>query len=242
LSLLGGVSSNNHRNAASRPDHSHHMVSSSGFVPHPSSSSSSSSAGSSSFPVHNSTQTALVASEPSFLAACKSPLRYSSFPAPQQLQPQQSYQQQQLQAVPSMEYESLWLNCYPSAPRGTSHVHHLMRSGRPLPTSGVLPQPPHRSSNAQQQQFTATSASSLPADLDTSAFHLKVHPQLIGHPGSGPFTSFSQSGVSSGGNVQDGSNSNTTVPPVPVHQDSSAEREDSPMIGVCVQQSPVASH
>ncbi|KAF4520071.1 hypothetical protein B566_EDAN007928 [Ephemera danica] len=261
LSLVGGVSSNSHRSAATRPDHSHHLVSSSGFVPHPSSSnsSSSSSAGSNSFSSsaaqqHSSsaaTQTTHGA-EPLFLAACKSPLRYSSFPpAPQQQsqQPsQQQQQQQQQQTAPCMEYESPWLNCYPSAPRGTSHVHHVVRSGRPLPAQGGPPQPPHRgsSSNSSQQQFSAMTASSLPADLDTAAFHLKVHhPQLIGHPGSGPFASYSQSGgvvSSSGGGaiMQDGTNSSSSG--APVRQDSSAEREDSPMMGVCVQQSPVASH
>lgn len=232
LSLIGGVSSQQQRVA--RPDHAHHLVSSTGFVPHPSSSSSSSSSAATQTP----------GTEP-FLVACKSPLRYSSFP-PGGVPPQQQQQQQQ-QSAPPMEYESPWLNCYPSvAGRGTSHVHHVVRSGRPLPCNATTqqqpppPQPPHRGS----QQFVATA--SLPADLDTAAFHLKVHPQslhLIGHQpplGSGTFASFSSQSPATSTMQEANLNSSTSAPVR--QQDASGDREDSPMMGVCVQQSPVASH
>jgi len=152
-------------------------------------------AASSSF-VHNSTQTLVgVSGEGGF---CKSPLRYPSFGAPAGVPAGPP------SGAASMEFEP-WLNW---APQPTQHVHHVGRSGAPRGPGAPAPRPPY-----------------LPVDLDSAAFHLKVH-----HPGVHLVQPPGEGGAPPPGG-----------PAGPPRQDS-ADREDSPMMGVCVQQSPVVSH
>ncbi|CAB3359952.1 Hypothetical predicted protein [Cloeon dipterum] len=163
--------------------------------------------------VHNSTQTAAGQAANDF-GGCKSPLRYVSA-APQVAAP--------TGGGGSMDFESPWLNCYPGV-QPTHHVHHVGRGGGGPGGGGGPPgRPPPQ----------AYLTSSLPVELESAAFHLKVH-----HPGvhlmQPPFGS--QNSLSEAA-------ASVSAAAAPVRQDSSSgDREDSPMMGVCVQQSPVVSH
>jgi len=150
--------------------------------------------------VHNSTQT-LVGPE----SFCKSPLRYPSFPpvAPAgSLGPVGS--QGPSSGAASMEFEP-WINW---TPQSTQHVHHVRPRGTGPPSG-------------------PRGASYLPVELDSAAFHLKVH-----HPGVHLVQPPGDAAPSGSGGP----------PGPPTRGPAEGDREDSPMMGVCVQQSPVVSH